>query len=154
MVREHAAASGVGLDATVTPGLTLYGDRRRLLQALLNVVANAVKYNRPGGSVRVSGRVDEAGQAVIAVADSGIGMSAEETRLALIPFERAHAAARAVEGTGLGLPLAAGLIASHGGTLTIDSVPGKGTTVVLRLPPARVRRGGTAAPARSAALAE
>jgi len=154
MVREQAAASGVGLDATVTPGLTLYGDRRRLLQALLNIVANAVKYNRPGGSVRVSARVDEAGKTVIAVADSGIGMNAEETRLALIPFERAHAAASAVEGTGLGLPLAAGLIARHGGTLTIDSVPGKGTTVVLRLPSARVRRVGAAAPVRSAALAD
>jgi len=140
MIGQRAGAVGVSVETEVAPGLPpVLADRRRLLQAVINVGANAVKYNQRGGSVRLVAGLDATGDCHIEVIDNGIGMSESDLEQALQPFGRAaHPVAQAIEGTGLGLPLAAGILKTLGGSLTIDSARGRGTTVRLTLPASRV----------------
>jgi PAS domain S-box-containing protein len=115
----------------------LRGDLRKVKQIVLNLVTNAIKFSRPGGEVEIVLKNDN-GAATITVIDRGIGMDPEEAELATSrfgqvtgPWTREHA------GTGLGLPLAIGLAELHGGTLTINSIKGVGTTVTVAFPAAR-----------------
>jgi signal transduction histidine kinase len=101
-------------------------------------MSNAVKFTPAGGRVTVSAAVDAAG-AVIAVADTGIGMTAADIPVALEPFRQIDGVmSRRFDGTGLGLPLTKALVELHGGSLEIASAPGRGTTVQIRLPLERV----------------
>ncbi len=108
-------------------------DRRRVQQVLLNLLSNGIKYNRPGGSVEVSYEQRPDGRMLIAVADTGKGMDAEQIAKIFTPFERAGAEASGIEGAGLGLPLAQQLVGALGGTIQIDSTPDVGTTVSFDL---------------------
>lgn len=129
----------------------LVADDRRLRQVLLNVLSNAVKFTPAGGSVEISAARSADGGTAIAVADTGVGMRPEDIPVALEPFRQLDSTfTRHYEGTGLGLPLAQRLIELHGGTLAIESAPGKGTTVTMRLPASRVIESGDAPLARSA----
>jgi signal transduction histidine kinase len=75
----------------------------------------------------------------ISVADTGIGIAPEDIEKAFAPFGQIESSlSTKTQGTGLGLPLAQSLVALHGGTLTLDSAPGEGTTVTIRLPADRV----------------
>jgi len=123
------------------PGLCLVADPRRLAQVLLNLGSNAIKYGAVGGRIEIEAAPDSAtGGVRLSVADHGPGLSEDEIRVALSPFGRATKG-RGIEGTGLGLPLSAGLIDLHGGALRILSRPGGGTRAEVILPPAP---GGTA----------
>ncbi len=134
MVDDRAAVAGVSLDFQPTD-LAVSGDELRLEQVLLNLVSNAVKFTPTGGHVAVSAMLALSGEVVITVADTGIGMAPEDIPRALQPFGQVNnSLARPHGGTGLGLPLAQRLIELHGGTLTIDSELGKGTTVTVVLP--------------------
>jgi signal transduction histidine kinase len=116
----------------------LRADERRIRQILLNLLSNAVKFTEEGGTVRVSARVEHQGM-VIHVADSGIGMSAEDLNRVMEPFVQADTRlSRKYEGTGLGLPLTKALVLAHGGSLTLNSIPYQGTTVTVVFPPERV----------------
>lgn len=141
MLGPRAATGGIRLQRLLQPRpITLVIDRRRLLQTLLNVMTNAIKYTRPGGRVCLSALLHSEGQCLIAVADNGIGMSPNEVKEALAPFGRvANRETRGIEGTGQGLPLAIRLMDIHGGALSIDSVSGVGTTVLMAIPASRVR---------------
>ena len=141
MALPRAEYAGIALSAAIAPeGLRLWADRRRLIQAILNLCTNAIKYNHPGGWVAITSRVDPGGHCVLAVADNGIGMSAEDLETAMTLFGRVSGpSTRAIEGTGLGLPLTCRIVELHGGTLTLDSAPGRGTTATITLPPARIR---------------
>jgi PAS domain S-box-containing protein len=144
MVGERAAADGVTLDFRQTE-LEVSADELRLEQVLLNLVSNAVKFTPAGGAVTVSADIGPAGEIVICVADTGIGMCPEDIPRALQPFGQIdNSLARTHGGTGLGLPLAQRLVELHGGTLTIESELGKGTTATVVLPAERVHPGGTA----------
>jgi PAS domain S-box-containing protein len=117
----------------------LFGDAMRLKQILLNLMSNAVKFTSPGGRVTLSGARLADGTLEIAVADTGIGMSEEETQLALQPFRQVESAlARKHEGTGLGLPLVKAFTEMHGGTLALSSTPGCGTVARIVMPVIRV----------------
>lgn len=135
MVRERAENAGLVLTADIAPALPpLSADRRLLKQILLNLLSNAVKFTDRGGRVTVA--VTRDGEDLeIRIADTGIGMSPEEIEVALTPFAQIDSKlARAYEGTGLGLPLAKSFVELHGGTLTVGSAPGVGTTVTVRFP--------------------
>ena len=137
MVADRAAMGGVSLDFRPT-SLNVNADELRLEQVLLNLVSNAVKFTPTGGQVAVSATLALSGEVVISVADSGIGMAPEDIPRALQPFGQVdNGLARQHGGTGLGLPLAQRLVELHGGTLTIDSALGKGTTVTVVLPAER-----------------
>lgn len=128
------------LETTVEDGLRyLRGDERRLGQVLINLLGNAVKFTEAGGSVGVRIGRGPNGEAICTVSDSGIGMSADEIDVALALFSQVdNALTKTYEGTGLGLPLARRLVELHGGTLTIGSEKGRGTSVSIVLAPDRV----------------
>jgi PAS domain S-box-containing protein len=116
----------------------LYADKRALKQMMLNLLSNAVKFTPKDGEVCISAGVDDDGAVEIVVRDSGIGIAAEDMDKVFAPFGQVDSAlAREHEGTGLGVPLVKAMVELHGGTLTIDSTPGKGSAVTLRFPPER-----------------
>ncbi|HTZ36082.1 MAG TPA: ATP-binding protein [Stellaceae bacterium] len=110
-------------------------DPRAMKQVLVNLLSNAIKYTPPGGRVDLGFVARDDGGVAIEVADTGIGMSAEDLRVAFEPFGRAAAgAAQRAQGTGLGLSLARALVRQHGGELTLDSRVATGTTARVLLP--------------------
>ena len=116
------------------PDLAVQADRQRFSQVLVNLISNAVKYNHRGGTITVSSREEGTGQAAIEVSDTGPGISPENLERIFVPFERLGAEQTAVEGTGIGLPLARALTDAMDGQLTVSSVPGQGSVFTLSLP--------------------
>jgi signal transduction histidine kinase len=112
-------------------------DPVRLRQVLYNLLSNAIKFTPPGGTVRVTARPD-GDLLAVAVADSGVGIRAEDVPRLFREFERLEASALEKEGmpagTGLGLALTKRLVELHGGTIAVASEPGQGTTFTIRLP--------------------
>src|SRR5207253_7430657 len=112
----------------------LRADARKVKQIVLNLLINAIKFSHAGSEVAIVLR-NLSGAVTIDVVDHGIGMDAEEVRLAMTRFGQvASAWTRKHDGTGLGLPLAIGLTELHGGTLTVRSTKGVGTTVTVAFP--------------------
>jgi signal transduction histidine kinase len=138
-VRDLASANGNCLDFVVLPDIgEVRTDRQKLARVLLPIVQNACKFTR-GGTVRIrAARKDGPGWEwlVLTVSDTGIGMSSEQAQEACEAFWQAEedATRRHFEGAGLGLTLARQFCELLGGDLTIESQPGKGTDVVVRVP--------------------
>jgi signal transduction histidine kinase/ActR/RegA family two-component response regulator len=109
-------------------------DRQRLKQILLNLVANAIKYNHGGGTVTVSCDAGDDEQLLITVADTGPGIPAEYLDRLFVPFERLGAERGEVEGAGVGLALSLRLAEGMGGTIGVDSVVGQGSRFWVQLP--------------------
>ncbi len=110
------------------------GDTDRLQQLVLILLDNALKYTPAGGSVTLALVVAD-GQAVVTVADTGVGISAEDLPHVWERFYRADPArGRDPGGTGLGLPIASWIVQQHGGEIDIQSTPGQGTRLCVRLP--------------------
>jgi PAS domain S-box-containing protein len=136
MLAREATTRGVVLhDEAVAEGsgVQLLADRKRLKQVLSNLLSNAIKYNSAGGWVRLSLR-PEGSQAVLDVADSGPGLTPEQQARLFNPFDRLGAERSGVQGTGLGLALTKQLLDAMGGSITVRSVPGEGSTFSVRLP--------------------
>ena len=148
LMRPLAQSHGVRLlPAEAGPaGELVLADRTRLKQVLLNLLTNAIKYNRPGGDVALSCRC-EGDMMRITVRDQGHGLSATERDRLFQPFERLGAGRTKVEGTGIGLALSRHLVQAMGGTIGVDSEVDRGSSFWLRLPlaPMPVRPDGTAA---------
>lgn len=147
LLKDQVARAGVQLSTNLSRHLPLIvADPTRLKQVLLNLVSNAVKFTKSGGSIVIAvGRMRNGG-VVFKVSDSGIGMTAAEIAIALQPFGQVESSdTRHYQGTGLGLPLARLLVELHGGELCIESEKGRGTTVTVTLPASRITRGGIAA---------
>jgi PAS domain S-box-containing protein len=115
----------------------IVADERSLRQILLNLLSNAVKFNEPGGQVIIATALTDAGNAVIRIRDTGIGMSERDIETALEPF-RQLATSRQSAGTGLGLPLTKALVEANRAFFTIRSKKNEGTLVEVAFPPARV----------------
>lgn len=132
--------------AAPRPLPTIRGDGDLLLVAVHNVLSNAVKYSRPGDAVEVRAReaTDPPGQVIVEVADSGPGIPAEDIPSVWEELARGRTAT-GVPGSGIGLALVRIILARHGGTATLDSRAGAGTSVTLHLP----LTGPEPAPARS-----
>lgn len=138
---ERAKRENVTITVRESPsGCVIRGDRRTLLQIMLNITINAIKFAGPNHAVDLAAERLADGGLEIAVTDYGSGMSQEDVEKAMRPYESpASRVARAKQDTGLGLPLAAAFAEMHGGSLTLHSAPGRGTTARLRLPPDRVK---------------
>ena len=135
IVEVNARAADVSTTLVPLAGVpVVWADGLRLKQAVLNLIANAVKFTPAGGTVTCGGHVDKRG-IHIAVADTGIGIAQEDIDRAMRPFEQVDGSLnRRFEGTGLGLALAKSFVELHGGTVAIDSLLGQGTTVTITLP--------------------
>ena len=118
--------------------IAIEGDARAWRQILLNVLANAVKFTPAGGAVGIKAAIAADGGLVLGIWDTGIGIPADALDRVFAPFERAHVPGHTIEGTGLGLSIARGLVRLHGGTITITSKVGEGTTVSIVMPARRV----------------
>jgi two-component system, NtrC family, sensor kinase len=108
-------------------------DFGQLRQALVNILINACDAMPAGGTLRVRSQRGEDGRVEVVVRDSGVGIPPEHMKKILDPFFTTKE-----KGTGLGLSVVYGIVERHGGTLAIESAPGAGTTVTIRLPPAEV----------------
>ena len=120
-------------------------DRQRFMQVLLNVLGNAIKYNRPGGRVTLTCERTTTERVRLKVTDTGCGIAPEKMGLLFSPFERLGAEKTGVEGTGLGLALSKRLVEAMGGVIGVESTPGEGSTFWVELaaaesPRARVQR--------------
>lgn len=132
---EWTAAHTVAFDAP-EPVRGVW-DCTRLDQVLTNLVSNALKYSPQGGEVRLAigwDRATEPPTATIAVSDHGHGIPEEEHETIFQPFSRGAAKGSAIGGTGLGLYIVRQIVAGHGGTITVASTPGQGSTFTVRLP--------------------
>jgi len=121
------------------PLLEVNIDPTKMKQVMLNLLSNAVKFTAPKGHIQIESLLHENGDLLLLISDTGIGIPSEQIEKVFQPFEQvADHLTREHEGTGLGLPIAKGLIELHGGELVLSSELGVGTTARLRLPSARV----------------
>lgn len=138
MCRERADAAGVRLRFHAPDPVWATVDDRLIRQVALNLLSNAVKFTEPGGSVTLTLVAQREMGIEIAVADTGIGIAEDDLERVMRPFEQVERVdARRHGGTGLGLPYAKKLVDLHGGTLTLTSAVGVGTTVRVHLPASR-----------------
>jgi two-component system cell cycle sensor histidine kinase PleC len=129
--------------------LELHADLKGLKRILLNLLSNAIKFTPAGGTVTVRVWAEPGDRAALAVADTGIGIPPDKLGKVLEPFEQVdNEYTRTESGTGLGLSLVRSIVELHGGELSVDSEPGRGTTVTVLMP--RDPRGVPAATARPA----
>ena len=124
----------LSLSLDVVPVPTISADEQWLKQALINLLDNSLKYTPPGGSVTVQLRRSD-DSLEIAVRDTGPGIEAEHVPFLFDRFYRVDKArARESGGIGLGLAIVKGIVEAHGGTVSVDTEPGKGSQFTIRLP--------------------
>jgi signal transduction histidine kinase len=134
------AADAAGITVTIAPGCLddarVDADRSRLVQVLVNVLSNAVKYNRPGGTVDITGEkwIEPGRSRVrILVTDTGWGIAPELIDRVFLPFDRLGAERSPIEGTGIGLSLSHALVEHMHGAIGVQSTPGRGSTFWIEL---------------------
>lgn len=138
LMHPMAQDAGVTLldESAMCPGTFIQADRQRLLQVLLNLISNAIRYNETGGNVRVTCSDARDGWVKITVADTGCGVSPEVRDRLFTPFDRLGAETRGVEGIGLGLALSMKLMHAMKGLLSAAWDQPKGSTFTIELPEA------------------
>jgi signal transduction histidine kinase/HAMP domain-containing protein len=134
-VSVMAAAKGIRMAVVVPRGKTPARlDPLRVRQVLWNLVHNAVKFTPKGGEIRVEAAADDRGVS-FSIADNGVGIDAKDLPLIFERFRQIDGSStRAYRGMGIGLALAKAFVELHGGTIQVDSEPGRGTTFRIRLP--------------------
>ncbi len=134
LMRSQAQTKGVDIAAALPPGpLVVTADRRAIMQICLNLLSNAIKFTPRGGHVSLA--LAQAGdRADIAIADTGIGIAPDDLNRIGKPYEQSGPAEQRAMGTGLGLSLVKAMAHLHGGSMTLDSKLGEGTTVTVSLP--------------------
>jgi PAS domain S-box-containing protein len=141
LVRQRAEKNDVALVLKIEEDIPKLGaDERKLKQILVNLLTNAIKFTKPGGTVTVSAWCRPDSGFVLQVIDSGIGIAPKDIPKALSQFGQVDSDLnRQYEGTVLGLPLTKALVELHGGSLDLQSEEGTGTTVTVRLPAWRIK---------------
>jgi PAS domain S-box-containing protein len=135
--REAALASAQRRGVTIHPvcgaaNVVVLADAARLMQVMNNILSNAIKYNRDGGSVTIEVAL-AGGRCRLCVADNGIGISTEQMQHLFEPFNRLGRANSQADGVGVGLVLTRWLVEKMGGEVQVDSTEGTGSTVTLKL---------------------
>ncbi|WP_264844767.1 two-component system histidine kinase PnpS [Caldinitratiruptor microaerophilus] len=139
--QRRARAAELTLESRVPPGLPpVWGDRARLAQVLHNLVDNAIRYTPPGGRVTVAAEANPEGFVTVSVADTGIGIAREHLPRLFERFYRVdRARSRSSGGTGLGLSIVKHIVELHGGAVSVESEPGRGSTFRFSVPVAGPR---------------
>jgi len=130
-VEPLARGRGIRIHCDLSPA-TVRGDAGRLHQVIINLLTNAIHYNKPEGAVRVTTR-RENGTVQLTVADTGVGVDAQDLPNLFKRFYRADKA-RSEGGSGLGLAIAKAIVDAHGGSINVQSRQGAGSTFTVRLP--------------------
>lgn len=140
IMQPQANRERVIIRSSLQPRLpNVVADARSLRQIVLNLLSNSVKFTPAGGQIIVSTALSDAGEAVLRVRDTGVGMTDAELRAAMEPFRQvATSNPRAAKGTGLGLPLTKALVEANRASFGISSTPNQGTLVEVVFPPTRV----------------
>ncbi|MBK1713895.1 hybrid sensor histidine kinase/response regulator [Rubrivivax gelatinosus] len=146
IVEPLRAGRAVAISTGALEGFAL-ADAVRLRQVLQNLLTNAIKYNREGGSIEVQA-LRRDGHVRLSVADSGRGMNEQQLRHLFEPFNRLGLEREAIPGTGIGLVIVKTLVERMGGSVQVESTPGVGTLVELRLPDGTGSPAPAPAPAR------
>lgn len=135
MFTQRAQREGVTIryiePETLSP---VFGDRNRLRQVFVNIIDNALKYSNSGGTITITARESSQKEIYITISDTGVGISAEDLPKIKTKFYKGASSRR---GSGIGLAVADEIVTMHGGTLSITSEKGKGTTVTIMLPTAK-----------------
>ncbi len=137
MLQGQAAAANVTL--VLQPpaaAVQVLADATRLRQVLLNLVGNAIKYNRPGGRAELRWHAAAGAVVLLQVADTGVGIDPEDLPRVFEPFYRSARLRDSVDGTGIGLSVTQALVSLMGGQIAVESQPGQGTVFTLSLPAA------------------
>jgi signal transduction histidine kinase len=140
MIEEKRRQADITIDADLPANLPgFYGDKRAMVQVLLNLLSNAVKFTPAGGTITIRAEIGEDGGISLTVADTGVGIPAEDLSALMQPFSQAGNQAAAREsGTGLGLYLVKRLVEQQEGDFAISSEEGKGVTATIRMPSGRL----------------
>ncbi|MFM8336289.1 MAG: sensor histidine kinase [Opitutaceae bacterium] len=131
---NRAADHRIGLNAEVAPGSALAGDAVLLERALVNLVHNALDASNPGATVRLAAMPGRRGRVQLLVADEGSGISPEARERIFDPYFTTKQYGHEIRGFGLGLTIVQKIAHLHGGSVTVDSTPGKGATFTIDLP--------------------
>lgn len=137
LVRPLAAARNIQIKETVCENHSeqyVVSDRQRLKQVFLNFLSNGIKYNTPGGSLRLNGEATPRGTFRVSVTDTGPGIAPEDIGRLFIPFERILGSGHTTEGIGLGLSICERLVKLMGGEIGVESEVGKGSTFWVEMP--------------------
>jgi PAS domain S-box-containing protein len=150
MQRPLASASSLELRIEADSDVPeVWGDRDRLLQVFENLIGNAIKFTKAGGSITV-GATSRDHEVIFRVADSGSGIAPENLPRVFDRFWQATRANR--QGAGLGLPITKGIVEAHGGRIWVESTPNRGTTFSFTIPQATPEQGRPSGPSGSALL--
>ncbi len=134
-IRPMAGERLISIRLAIAEAVEAEVDAFRLRQVVDNLLSNAIKYNRIGGRISVTVATTDADQVEIVVTDTGRGMSLEEQKGLFERFYRAESVrGSTVHGTGLGLSISREIVVLHGGTIEVDSEPGRGTQVTVSVP--------------------
>ena len=136
LLQISADKDGLTIDVTSDArDVLLWADERKIKQMLLNLMSNAIKFNNPEGKVDVIVTIVGDDGLSLAVADTGVGIAADDIPKSMSVFGRVgNVLTSEKQGTGLGLPLVNLMAELHGGYLEVESEPGKGTRATIRLP--------------------
>ncbi|MGA2612000.1 MAG: 7TM diverse intracellular signaling domain-containing protein [Spirochaetia bacterium] len=133
LLEPTARRAGIGITIVVEDNLVVHAAPAAVERVLDNLADNGIKYNRPGGGLRIEAR-RAAGVAELVVSDTGIGIAPVEQEKVFLPYYRVSQPKLNAQGIGMGLALVKSTVASLGGSISIDSVPDKGTSLVVRFP--------------------
>jgi signal transduction histidine kinase len=145
-VQPHATRKAIEIQPSLAEGLpSIQGDEGSLVEVLVNLLGNAVKYSFPNG--RITLRVEtQDPHVVVSVTDSGVGIAKEDLPHLFQDFGRGQTQPEGVSGCGLGLAISRRIIEVHGGTISVQSAPGQGSTFSFTLPLTPVAAGSSRAP--------
>ncbi len=143
-MRPHAHKNGIDLvvDLEANLPVSLF-DSDRIIQALTNLISNAIKFTPEGGQVRVSAR-HRNGKLVLEISDTGLGIPKEDLPRIFDRFYRVQRPGKEIKGTGLGLPIVRKIVAGHGGRIEVETELDRGTTFTVILPVSRERASAAA----------